>query len=162
MARENGNHIRIKDIAEKAGCSIGTVDRVIHRRGKVSAAVEKRILGIMKELNYKPDLSARALASKRSLTLGILLPSYRKGEFWELPNLGIREAITQYEEEGFNIHAIQHKYTEPGPILQRGYEIDRQANGRDHPEPILLQGKCHACTILLSAQQALHPHRFRH
>ncbi len=123
MARENGNHIRIKDIAEKAGCSIGTVDRVIHNRGKVAAAVEKRILEIMKELDYKPDLSARALASKRSLTLGILLPSYRKGEFWELPNLGIREAIAQFEEQGFDIHAIQHKYTNRDQFYHEGMKM---------------------------------------
>ena len=43
-------HIRIKDIAEKAGCSIGTVDRVIHNRGKVSEAVRKRVLEIIWEL----------------------------------------------------------------------------------------------------------------
>ena len=41
---ENGTHIRIKDIAARAGCSIGTVDRVIHNRGKVSEPVKKRIL----------------------------------------------------------------------------------------------------------------------
>jgi len=43
----NGNHIRIKDIAARAGCSIGTVDRVIHKRGKVSEPVKKRILEIL-------------------------------------------------------------------------------------------------------------------
>ena len=58
-----GKHIRIKDIAEKAGCSIGTVDRVIHKRGKVSPEVRERIEAIMKELDYRPDLNARALAS---------------------------------------------------------------------------------------------------
>lgn len=123
MARGNGNHIRIKDIAARAGCSIGTVDRVIHKRGKVSAEVEKRILKIMKELNYKPDLSARALASKRSLSLGILLPSYRKGEFWELPNLGIMEAIEQYEEQGFDIYTIQHKYTNQDQFYREGMKM---------------------------------------
>lgn len=123
MSRENGNHIRIKDIAARAGCSIGTVDRVIHKRGKVSGAVEQRILQIMKELDYKPDLSARALASKRSLTLGILLPSYRKGEFWELPNLGIREAIECYSEQGFDIHAIQHKYTDRDQFYREGMKM---------------------------------------
>ena len=63
---KNGNHISIKDIAERAGCSIGTVDRVIHNRGKVSEPVKDRILQIMKELDYKPNVNARVLASKRS------------------------------------------------------------------------------------------------
>ncbi len=123
MPRENGNHIRIKDIAARAGCSTGTVDRVIHNRGKVSAAIERQILEIMKELNYKPDLSARALASKRSLTLGILLPSYRKGEFWELPNLGIRETIAQYGEQGFDIYAVQHKYNDREQFYREGMKM---------------------------------------
>lgn len=130
MARENGTHIRIKDIAAKAGCSIGTVDRVIHKRGKVSEKVQNRILQIMKELDYKPDPSARALASKRTLTLGILLPSYRKGEFWELPHLGINEAIERFSEQGFDINAIQHKYTDKEQFYQEGMlMINEQIDG---------------------------------
>ena len=123
MARENGSHIRIKDIAARAGCSIGTVDRVIHKRGKVSEEVQKRILQIMKELNYKPDPSARALASKRTLTLGILLPSFRRVEFWELPNLGINEAIEHYSEQGFDIHTIKHKYNNKEQFYREGMKM---------------------------------------
>lgn len=78
---ENGNHIRIKDIAARAGCSIGTVDRVIHKRGKVSEPVKKRILEIIKELDYKPNVNARVLASKNPLNLGILLPAYEKEKY---------------------------------------------------------------------------------
>jgi LacI family transcriptional regulator len=107
---ENGTHIRIKDIAEKAGCSIGTVDRVIHNRGKVSEKVRKRILQIMEELDYKPNVNARVLASKRPLTLGILLPSFRKGEYWELPNLGIHQAIEKYAEQGYRIVPVYKTY----------------------------------------------------
>jgi len=55
----NGSHTRIKDIAEKAGCSIGTVDRVIHNRGRVAKPVRDRILEIIRELNYKPNVNAR-------------------------------------------------------------------------------------------------------
>lgn len=125
MTRENGTHTRIKDIAARAGCSIGTVDRVIHKRGKVSEAVEKRILEIMKDLNYRPDRNARALASNRTLTLGILLPSFRKGEFWELPNLGIREAIEHYEQQGFTINTIQHKYNNREQFYREGMKMIR-------------------------------------
>lgn len=130
MARENGTHIRIKDIAARAGCSIGTVDRVIHKRGKVSEDVQNRILQIMKDLDYKPDPSARALASKRTMTVGILLPSYRKGEFWELPNLGIREAIDRYREQGFDINVIQHKYNDRDQFYREGIKmLNEQMDG---------------------------------
>ena len=118
-----GTHIRIKDIAEKAGCSIGTVDRVIHNRGKVSEPVRERVLRIIKELDYKPNVSARVLAGKRSLTLGILLPACRRGEYWELPQLGINEAMDRYNEQGFNITARWFKYNSPEKFLSLGEKM---------------------------------------
>lgn len=42
--------IRIKDIAIKAGVSTGTVDRVIHDRGRVSDEVKAKVLKIIEEL----------------------------------------------------------------------------------------------------------------
>ncbi len=120
---KNGRHIRIKDIAEKAGCSIGTVDRVIHNRGKVAEPVRQRILRIIKELDYKPNVNARVLASKQALTLGILLPSYKKGEYWELPCLGISEAMERYNEQGYNIEARWFTYNSPEKFHQAGMKM---------------------------------------
>lgn len=123
MDPKEGTHIRIKDIALKAGCSIGTVDRVIHNRGKVSEPVKKRILNIIKELDYKPNVNARVLASKRSLTLGVLLPSYRPGEFWELPNQGINKALERYTGQGYHINAVHLTYNNPENFLKAGLEL---------------------------------------
>lgn len=123
MILKSVNRIRIKDIAEKAGCSIGTVDRVIHNRGKVSPAVRRRIEGIIRELDYRPNVNARALASKRTLNLGILLPSYRKGEYWELPHLGIREAIDRYEAQGYRINAIHQTFDNPERFQHCGMKL---------------------------------------
>lgn len=119
----NGTHVRIKDIALKAGCSIGTVDRVIHNRGKVAEPVRDRILQIIKELNYKPNVNARVLASKQTLTLGILLPSYKKGEYWELPCLGIIEAMDRYNEQGYNIEARWFTYNSPEKFHKAGMKM---------------------------------------
>jgi len=119
----NGTNIRIKDIAEKAGCSIGTVDRVIHNRGKVAEPVRERILKIIKELDYKPNVNARVLASKQTLILGILLPSYKKGEYWELPCMGITEAMERYNEQGYNIEARWFTYNSPEKFYQVGMKI---------------------------------------
>lgn len=117
------NHIRIKDIAEKAGCSIGTVDRVIHNRGKVAGPVREKILAIIDELGYKPNVNARVLASKRPLTLGILLPSFRKGEYWELPNLGIQDAIARYIDQGYQIQLTQTGYNTPEKFHSAGMRL---------------------------------------
>jgi len=48
--------IRIKDVALKANVSTGTVDRVIHNRGRVAKDVKERVLKIIKKLNYEPNL----------------------------------------------------------------------------------------------------------
>ena len=46
--------IRIKDIAERAGVSVGTVDRVLHKRPNVSESALKRVEKVLKEMNYQP------------------------------------------------------------------------------------------------------------
>ena len=53
----------IRMIAEKAGVSIGTVDRVLHDRPYVKAEVRSRILEVMEELDYRPNRMASALAT---------------------------------------------------------------------------------------------------
>lgn len=53
----------IKMIAERAGVSIGTVDRVLHDRPYVKAEVRERVLAVMAELDYHPNRVASALAT---------------------------------------------------------------------------------------------------
>lgn len=52
----------LKLIAEKAGTSIGTVDRVIHNRPYVKAEIRERVLQVMEEMDYHPNRMASALA----------------------------------------------------------------------------------------------------
>ena len=120
---EKGTHIRIKDIAARAGCSIGTVDRVIHKRGKVSEPVKKRVLEIIDELDYKPNVNARVLAIKHPLNLGILLPAYKKGEYWELPTAGIQRALDRYNEQGYQINVFRLSYDNPEQFYKAGMQM---------------------------------------
>lgn len=53
----------IKMIAEAAGVSIGTVDRVLHQRPYVKDEVRKRVLQVMEQLDYRPNRMASALAT---------------------------------------------------------------------------------------------------
>ena len=52
----------IKMIAEQAGVSIGTVDRVLHNRPYVKPEVRERVLQVMEALDYRPNRMASALA----------------------------------------------------------------------------------------------------
>ena len=48
--------IRIKDIAERAGVSVGTVDRVLHDRPNVSKPAREKVEQALKEMNYQPNI----------------------------------------------------------------------------------------------------------
>jgi Transcriptional regulators len=54
-----------KDIAFAAGVSRGTVDRVLHNRGNVSPAKEKKIRELAQQMGYRPDTAGKVLAAKK-------------------------------------------------------------------------------------------------
>ena len=85
-----------------AGVSAGTVDRVLHNRGRVSPEKKARIESILKEIGYEPNIAARFLASKRSYTFAVVIPSHSIGDYWELVCNGIDKAVTELKT--FNIH----------------------------------------------------------
>ncbi|MFP4620507.1 MAG: substrate-binding domain-containing protein [Bacteroidales bacterium] len=92
---------RIKDIAERAGVSHGTVDRVIHNRGEVSEATKQKIQQILLELNYEPDLSARRLASGKIYKLAVCIPyAQNESSFWQSPIIGIDKATSEINHLG--------------------------------------------------------------
>jgi LacI family transcriptional regulator len=91
--------IRIKDIAEQAGVSVGTVDRVLHNRGEVAEETKNKILRIAKVNNYQPNLIARALTSKKKCIFASLLPTPTEEDiFWERPLNGISDAESELEQ----------------------------------------------------------------
>ncbi len=93
---------RIKDIAQKAKVSTGTVDRVIHDREGVSAKTRERVKKIIGELNYEPDILASNLAQKKVYKIALLLPDYNKmNPFWKYPCMGIEKALN--DNRYFNI-----------------------------------------------------------
>ena len=73
------DRIRIKDIAQMAGVSVGTVDRVLHSRSGVSESSRIKVEEILKKLNYQPNMYASALASNKKYRFAYLLPSHNEG-----------------------------------------------------------------------------------
>lgn len=89
--------VRIKDIAEIANVSIGTVDRVIHNRGEVSDETRDRIKKLLEEYDYTPDIVASSLALKRSIRLAVVMPRLvNEHVFWQLPQSGIEKALREF------------------------------------------------------------------
>ncbi len=95
MTKAKGK-IRIKDIAEKAGVSIGTVDRVLHNRGEVKEATRKKILEIVNEIGYTPNLMAKSLAMKKTFRFAVVVPEGGSNNpYWEKPLKGIADGATE-------------------------------------------------------------------
>lgn len=81
----------IKQIAELAGVSRGTVDRVLNHRGSVNPETAKKVEEIARQLNYKPNKAGIALAvQKKQLKIGIILFD-EKNPFFEDVLAGIKK-----------------------------------------------------------------------
>ena len=75
----------IFDVAELAGVSIKTVSRVVNREPNVRASTKERVEKAVAKLNYRPDQSARNLASQTSNIIGLI---YDDPDAYELPSSG--------------------------------------------------------------------------
>lgn len=81
----------IRDVSSQAGVSTATVSRVFNTPGKVSPDVRARVLAAALALGYRPDSSARSLRTRRSRTLGVMLPTLANPVFADCLQ-GIAEA----------------------------------------------------------------------
>lgn len=96
--------VTIKEIAKRAGVSVGTVDRVIHDRGRVSKVTTRRVKQIISELNYKPNLLARSLSRLKTFQFGVLMPQISPdNHYWELAIQGIEKAHQELKIHKINI-----------------------------------------------------------
>ena len=93
--------VTMKQIAELAQVSRGTVDRALNNRPGVNEETRKRILEIAASLNYQPNLLGKALSKKqRRFTIGVIIPDgpfFR--EIWE----GMHQAEILYAEYGIRL-----------------------------------------------------------
>ncbi len=96
-------NIRIVDIARKAGVSAGTVDRVIHNRGRVSQTKRELVERALAEMNYEPNMAARFLASKKRYSIAIVIPVFSEGQYWALVHHGMERAWDELRRYNIDI-----------------------------------------------------------
>ncbi|MFH4964783.1 LacI family DNA-binding transcriptional regulator [Gaetbulibacter sp. M235] len=87
----------IKDIAELAGVSKGTVDRVIHNRGKVSQKALDKVKKLLEEIDYQPNPMARNLKNNKVYKICVVLPNPEEDSFWEPCINGVNQAIQEFK-----------------------------------------------------------------
>ena len=76
--------VTVKDVAKLAGVSTATVSRVVNNTGQVNKETQTKVKTAMRQLNYRPNTVARALASKKCTTLGLVVPDVSDPFFGQL------------------------------------------------------------------------------
>lgn len=90
--------VRIKDIAERAGVSVGTVDRVLHGRTNVSKASLEKVQRVLDELDYVPNHYASALASNKTYKFAAIIPMHEVDSYWARVEKGLLEGVKRFND----------------------------------------------------------------
>jgi LacI family transcriptional regulator len=115
--------VRIKDIALKAKVSTGTVDRVLHNRGRVSEKVRERVLKIISDTNYEPNLMARALGSNKTYNIAALIPDHNHDSYWLGPKLGIEKAEQDLKQYGVVVNQFAFNPFSAESFIEQAHNV---------------------------------------
>ncbi|WP_409297170.1 catabolite control protein A [Peribacillus sp. SCS-26] len=89
-------NITIYDVAREANVSMATVSRVVNGNPNVKPATRKKVMEVIDRLGYRPNAVARGLASKKTTTVGVIIPDISSIFFAELAR-GIEDIATMYK-----------------------------------------------------------------
>src|SRR5258708_5132728 len=115
----------LSDVALRAGVSAASVSRVLNHPEKVSPEVCERVTRTMAELGYVRDGAARALASRRSLTIGHVVPTLGIGIFAS----GVAALQRRLDEYGYQLLVAASDYDEAKELRQVRALIERGGDG---------------------------------
>lgn len=87
--------VTIKEVAKRAGVSTATVSRVLNHIGLVDAETRRRVQAVAKELHYAPHAAGRSLSTRRTDSIGLLLPDLY-GEFFSEVIRGADQTARQH------------------------------------------------------------------
>jgi LacI family transcriptional regulator len=91
--------VTMQDIATDLKVSVVTVSKVLRHKGNISTATRNRVLKRAKELNYQMNWVARSLVTRRTYTIGLLLPDFRHPFFGEIAK-AVAETVRQ---QGYHV-----------------------------------------------------------
>lgn len=86
----------IYSVALAAGVSLATVSRVLNNPEKVKQETRDRVLRVIKELGYRPNVIARGLASRKTTTVGVIISDITRASVSEMLG-GISDIATNYQ-----------------------------------------------------------------
>lgn len=87
--------VTIYDVAREANVSMATVSRVVNGNQNVKPSTRKKVLEVIERLEYRPNAVARGLASKKTTSVGVIIPDISNNLYAELTR-GIEDIATMY------------------------------------------------------------------
>lgn len=87
--------VTIYDVAREAGVSMATVSRVVNNNPNVKPQTRKKVFEAIERLGYRPNAVARGLASKKTTTVGVVIPDISNSIFSEVAR-GIEDIANMY------------------------------------------------------------------
>ena len=118
--------IRIKDIAIRAGVSVGTVDRVLHNRPNVSPKAMEKVKKALEEMDYQPNMYASALAYNKSYQFFSLIPKHESEAYWEEVEEGAQAACEHYRDFSISNKVLYYNRFSPETFSKVMNEVLRQ------------------------------------
>lgn len=100
--------VTIRDVAQAAGCSVATASRVLNKSGPASAEVRERVERAARDLDFSFSSIGRALQSRRSMTIGCLVPSLANPVFAE----AVQGVQSELKDSGYQLLISCSNYDE--------------------------------------------------
>lgn len=117
--------ITIYDVAREAGVSMATVSRVVNGNPNVKPSTRKKVSEVIDRLNYRPNAVARGLASKKTTTVGVIIPNVTNSFFSSLAR-GIDDIATMYK---YNIILANSDENTEKEVQVFNTLLDKQVDG---------------------------------
>lgn len=117
--------VTIYDVAREAKVSMATVSRVVNGNNNVRKETRERVRAVIDRLHYQPNAVAQGLASKKTTTVGLIVPGFTNLHFAELSQ-GIDDIATMYK---YNIllSSVENKVLEDEKVVQN--LLNKQVDG---------------------------------
>ncbi|MFJ8262478.1 catabolite control protein A [Rummeliibacillus sp. NPDC094406] len=144
--------VTIYDVAREANVSMATVSRVVNGNPNVKPTTRKKVLDVIARLEYRPNAVARGLASKKTTTVGVIIPDISNIFYAELAR-GIEDVATMYryniilsnsdQREEKELQLLDNMYGKQvdGIVMMSDQVTDELQNKMSHsPVPIVLAG----------------------
>ena len=145
-----GRFSTMADVARRAGVSTASVSRVLNDPDQVSAELRKRVEGAVRDLRYVRDGAARALAARRSRTIGAVVPTLGVGIF----AAGVEALQRRLDQLGHSLLVASSQFDPDIELRQARALLERGVDG------IALVGHRHRAELLRVLAETRTPYVF--